>query len=162
MTTATATAVPTIIDGQTVPADQWILATAYMAGIDGPDTVDVTWHSIKGDKQVRAAHRAKAIVSHTTATVERGGTYAERAERVGVDATGGLPYGVWLVEDHLIFHKGQVLVRLYAVSGTLDTTYTADGKTLTRDEYKALVYKQSGGDNPTGCMNVKIQSLIVR
>ena len=151
MTTLTATA---------VSADQLRLAAEYMSGTNGADTVDVSWQSVKSAKQIRAAHRSKIIASHTTATVDRGIKYTDHPAHDG-SASGALPYGEWLIEDHLILHKGQILVRLYAQSGTMVTTYTADGKPITREEFQAMTYKSSGGSNPTGCVNVKIQNLTV-
>ena len=158
MSTITATAVPTAVNGVTVPADQHALAVAYLAGIDGPDTVEVVWQSAKSVKQIRAAHRGKSLISHTSATVERGGTYAERA---GIDGPESLPWGAWLVPDYLIFHNGQVYARLYMVAGTSSTFYAADGKPVTHAEWATMVYKSSGGDNPTGCIAPKLANLTV-
>jgi len=158
ITTLTATAVPTAIDGVAVPADQHDLAVAYMETIAVlGDTVAIAWQSPKSAKQVRAAHRSKSLVSHTTGTVERGGTYADRA---GINAPEGLPYGAWLVPDHLILHNGQVLARVYAVAGTGTTTYTANGSTVSAEAWRGMVYASGKRSNPTGCLNVKLENIL--
>ena len=117
----------------------------------------VTWKSIK-----TPAAKFKAVKLETVSkqVVRAGIDFANLASEKEREEIAHLPWGEWETFPFTLTHKGERYVRLYP-SGVAETTYFADGKEVTKEEFQGY---QRPSDISSGsikkCFNVKEENLI--
>jgi hypothetical protein len=115
-----------------------------------------TW--VTNPKPARA-HKGTLLSKTTTGVVRFGVAYANlqaNAETTcecghvfdGRD-TGSLPFGQWAVYPRVIEHNGNLYVRIYALEGSLKSTYQVDGVTVDRATFNTYLTPSAAKPRPS-------------
>ena len=139
-------------------------ANEFLSGVNRPGAFQrVEWET---EVKPAAAHKGKALLKRTAATVRTGVDYANLAVNADRE-TGELPWGEWETFPHVIRHtkagetEATKYGRLYVLDGTPRTVYYVDGQEVTKSDFdqfltpSARETKKSVG----GTVTVKLANL---
>ena len=146
-----------------------ITQESFLAEVKGKggQFIPATWQSVVA---TAAAFKGLEVVKTSSATVRTGMAFANLAQNEDRE-TGSLPWGQWATDEngkdlypYVITHNGELYFRLYlADTFKVESTFTANGESVSRDEVFAMMTKSARertSDGPTLTFAVKARLLL--